>query len=935
MPFLGLLLYYFHDEHKLGLVRHATSELYRNLSYATLSGERPLEFQAISDFIGELSFSIKSFTVKKNRQKEIEMKKIAKTINDERIFNSVINDPLDDVVEIMNLPYPEHKKTTFPYVEPTVQLPDKIEETQKAIDDDYAGLLNKIYGVNDVALAQKEQEKTRQVIEDVLEPSPFETQDDFWWEDEVFPKDDTKETIDTSKMIVGDIKNTHNVDIQALSDNILKNSRPRDNRTIQELIDDDFIPLDNRTWQERMDYENISLQSENDAVTIEDVPDDEYTFNIRRPSTKPIPVLKIPNPEPNIVTVEPPIKVTNIPLTAPPKTLDVDIRALSDNILKNLKSPQQQQQQPRDNRNLQDLIDDEFIPLDDRDPAEIVKDKNEPENRPFPIITLTTPDDPVIQIDATDAWDDKKTQIQTPGPIYKLSTDYEKKVRAANKIKNKYLRKKVGQRKHINKISAEWLKTAGYLDTSDQDKINYIFAPPKKKTENTIPGNAGHFIRTEIENTDFKNENLVTKKTRNKKDRTPYSNKNNKNNNSNDTSKTLKLLDDIAVMEPGKSAQIAAKKIQKKYKKIKESINNKRQQKSSDKRTRKNTISEPPAVAPQLSSKVSTIRTANKIKGKYLKIRTNKNSQKITDQHKKDKLLRTISAIENVKDTSDKKRKNLAAQKIKKYKNLKKPKRTYLVSEKDIEKIDYNSTDEEDIYAGESIVNAANKVFDYNKFKEEGSFAGKSILNKANKVFNFEQFKRQQARKIQEYNDELLNETAETINYVDDLNINDVKGNKDLLIAAKKIKENYKKMRRRQQQKINDAETMNYVDDLNFNDVQENKNLLIAAKKIKSKYKKIRREQRKKLEDTETINYANDINVSDLAENKNLKIAAKKMQEKYKKIRQKRKAPVPIETLQRQSEIFISSDKKSKRKTDRSAIIAAKKILKKYKYGRF
>ena len=142
-------------------------------------------------------------------------------------------------------------------------------------------------------------------------------------------------------------------------------------------------------------------------------------------------------------------------------------------------------------------------------------------------------------------------------------------------------------------------------------------------------------------------------------------------------------------------------------------------------------------------------------------------------------------------------------------------------------------------------------------------------------------------------------------------------------------------MRRRQQQKINDAETINYVDDLNLNDVKENKNLLIAAKKIKSKYKKIRREQRKKLEDAETINYVDDINVSDLAENKNLKIAAKKIQEKYKKIRQKRKAPVPIETLHRQSEIFIPSDKKSKRKTDRSAIIAAKKILKKYKYGRF
>ena len=44
------------------------------------------------------------------------MKKIAKTINDGRIFEPVINDPLDDVVEIIDLPDPEHKKTTFPYV---------------------------------------------------------------------------------------------------------------------------------------------------------------------------------------------------------------------------------------------------------------------------------------------------------------------------------------------------------------------------------------------------------------------------------------------------------------------------------------------------------------------------------------------------------------------------------------------------------------------------------------------------------------------------------------------------------------------------------------------------------------------------------------------------------------------------------------------------
>ena len=110
--------------------------------------------------------------------------------------------------------------------------------------------------------------------------------------------------------------------------------------------------------------------------------------------------------------------------------------------------------------------------------------------------------------------------------------------------------------------------------------------------------------------------------------------------------------------------------------------------------------------------------------------------------------------------------------------------------------------------------------------------------------------------------------------------------------------------------------------------------MLIVAKRVKDKYKKIRREQQKKLEDAETINYVDDIDMNDVAENKNLKITAKKIQNKYKKIRQKHKAPVPIETLYKQSEIFIPSDKKSKRKTDKSAIIATKRILKKYKYGR-
>ena len=77
--------------------------------------------------------------------------------NDGRIFEPKIQDPLDDVIEIIDDPNPEPKKTTFHYVEPTVQLPDEIENSQKRIGDDFTDLLFKINKVNNVATEQKKQ----------------------------------------------------------------------------------------------------------------------------------------------------------------------------------------------------------------------------------------------------------------------------------------------------------------------------------------------------------------------------------------------------------------------------------------------------------------------------------------------------------------------------------------------------------------------------------------------------------------------------------------------------------------------------------------------------------------------------------------------------------------------------------------------------------
>ena len=158
LPFLGLLLHFFESSQDVQYIKYATTELYKSFSYMTLSGARNLEFDAVSDFIARLSFIIKRNTVKNLKQRQIDNELLVKKLNDGRILVPKIQNPLDDVIEIIDEPNPEHKKTTFPYIEPTVQLPNEIEDNQRRIDDDYTDLITKINRVNDVAT---EQEKTK------------------------------------------------------------------------------------------------------------------------------------------------------------------------------------------------------------------------------------------------------------------------------------------------------------------------------------------------------------------------------------------------------------------------------------------------------------------------------------------------------------------------------------------------------------------------------------------------------------------------------------------------------------------------------------------------------------------------------------------------------------------------------------------------------
>ena len=105
-----------------------------------------------------------------------------------------------------------------------------------------------------------------------------------------------------------------------------------------------------------------------------------------------------------------------------------------------------------------------------------------------------------------------------------------------------------------------------------------------------------------------------------------------------------------------------------------------------------------------------------------------------------------------------------------------------MVNEEDVETIDYNNDSDEDMFTKESIVIAANKILDKNKKSDEDKYVKQSVAVAANKILD----------RYKKYQAESNLDKADTINYVDDIDIAGLKENKNAAIAAKKNK--YKKL---------------------------------------------------------------------------------------------------------------------------------------------
>ena len=109
---------------------------------------------------------------------------------------------------------------------------------------------------------------------------------------------------------------------------------------------------------------------------------------------------------------------------------------------------------------------------------------------------------------------------------------------------------------------------------------------------------------------------------------------------------------------------------------------------------------------------------AKKIIKTFDKIRQEKTLKKIVDANEKRKKNKNIEIVEDIKNFAAKKSTRIAAKKIlQKYKSMKRTKKTYFVNEEDLETTDYNKP-QEDLFWGESIVEAANKVLDFKAFKK-------------------------------------------------------------------------------------------------------------------------------------------------------------------------------------------------------------------------
>ena len=236
IQFLGVLSLFFGTGTRES--KNAITKLYTNRSYAPLSGADNFNFDAFSDLISSLSFSINKITLTNRDRREVEDAKNAKEIIDTTTFvplpNPFQHEIIDDQFE--NL---EHKKIRYSYVEPQVKDAQTIEMETKTIDNEFSKIKQEFDKVNNAVTEQKLQDDAISFIDNILEEdNPFKNIDneEFWIEDGLFDNNDGQDIKDILKEII---------DINEPFVDIIEDDFKSSIETI--TIDNDFdIPSDDR-----------------------------------------------------------------------------------------------------------------------------------------------------------------------------------------------------------------------------------------------------------------------------------------------------------------------------------------------------------------------------------------------------------------------------------------------------------------------------------------------------------------------------------------------------------------------------------------------------------------------------------------------------------------------------------------------------------------
>ena len=125
--------------------------------------------------------------------------------------------------------------------------------------------------------------------------------------------------------------------------------------------------------------------------------------------------------------------------------------------------------------------------------------------------------------------------------------------------------------------------------------------------------------------TDFKKENLSSKIRKDKTKKLNFYKEKKQEEVPEDSTETIKILEDIVNLEPGKNAQLAAKKISEKHKKMREANTRKQKYEIPGEIVRIEEVETPQG---KVKVPVSVEKTAKKVIKKYDKIRREKKKLK-------------------------------------------------------------------------------------------------------------------------------------------------------------------------------------------------------------------------------------------------------------------------------------------------------------------